>query len=379
MLMFELARRLTRLHPITVLTSVDGSRQMKALGINGVDLRILGGESPTISVSRAYLRRVATAPMAIRRILRQRRLEGYSNTVISASPFLPDLAASLAAKAAGAKWVQSWQLDIPRPTVGYARRTHGARFSPEHLLSTVRTSLSWVSQMVALAAARRWCQTLMVPTHDMAARAHARGFDPDRILTVGYGVDFHAIRNIVTPAGLPYYDCVFVGRFHAQKGLEDLVAIWRKVLRRLPSARLAVIGGGSGPEAARFVSGLDEFDQERVRRLGVLTGSDKYLALAKARVFVFPSHRESWGHVVIEAMAVGLPVVGYDIPSTREAFGDAVLTAPKGDIAAFADSVVSLLSDPNLHSCYQERGLSLAATQDWDEVARIVSSRVWPN
>jgi glycosyltransferase involved in cell wall biosynthesis len=91
--------------------------------------------------------------------------------------------------------------------------------------------------------------------------------------------------------------------------------------------------------------------------------------MAQSKVFLFPSHLESWGHAAVEAMAIGLPVVGYDLPSSREVFGDAMLTVPTGDTSAFARTVLSLLGSNSLREEYSARGLRVAEKCDWDKIA----------
>jgi glycosyltransferase involved in cell wall biosynthesis len=103
--------------------------------------------------------------------------------------------------------------------------------------------------------------------------------------------------------------------------------------------------------------------------LGPLTGDAKYRALLSASIFVFPSRYESFGHVVLEAMACGLPVIGYDIPSSKEAFGRAVYYVPFGDTASFAAAVVRLLKNEELRQVFASQGIRLARSLDWESIA----------
>ena len=172
------------------------------------------------------------------------------------------------------------------------------------------------------------------------------------------------------------YSGLFVGRFHAQKGLSDLVAVWRDVLAVMPSATLGVIGDGFGLAAVEFRRMLADLPGGGVKLLGVLTGKDKYAAMQQSEVFIFPSHYESWGHVALEAMAMGRPVVGYDIPSSREAFGSAMVLIPPYDTHAMASAVVKLLTDKEQFHNYRTRSLSLASRFDWDDIAREFANRL---
>ena len=142
-----------------------------------------------------------------------------------------------------------------------------------------------------------------------------------------------------------------------------------------PSARLAVIGDGTGPEAARFKAQIRASSDGSVALIGSLTGPEKYAWMSRARTFIFPSHYESWGLVVLEAMASGVPVVGYDLPSSREAFGDAMLTVPLGDRAALAAAVIRLLESDSLRLEFARRGRQLAARYEWNQITdKLVAS-----
>jgi glycosyltransferase involved in cell wall biosynthesis len=67
--------------------------------------------------------------------------------------------------------------------------------------------------------------------------------------------------------------------------------------------------------------------------------------LRQADLFVFPSHYESFGIAVLEALAVGVPVICSELPALREAAGEAARFSPAGDVAAWADAVGTLLAD----------------------------------
>jgi glycosyltransferase involved in cell wall biosynthesis len=207
----------------------------------------------------------------------------------------------------------------------------------------------------------------------MAQEAVKRGFHDDRIHVSNYGIDRAEVQGGIDLLGnqrSEHSEGIFVGRFHPQKGLEDLIAIWKYVQLSLPEARLTVVGDGLGRPATRFKEELIKFGDQSVRLAGVLTGAEKYAAMSGSTVFLFPSHHESWGHVVLEAMAVGLPVIGYELPSSKEAFGDSIIQIPCYDVEAFARAVVRCLQDESVQATYRARGLATAGTYDWNNIAR---------
>ena len=371
--MLELARRWpAESGPVTILTTRDGRRQIAALRINDAHVESLTGPAvDSHAVVVAYAARALVMPYSVRHLVKQRP----PAIVISASTYPPDVIGGLVARSMGVPWALSWQLIIPSPSVGYAgvsASRHKASVIFRRPDQTMRVALSFWSQTISLWAARRWSRTLLVATHEMAKDALKRGFLPNRVLVTGYGVDPEEVadasrRTIETSET---YDAIFVGRFHAQKGLDDLVLVWRRVLEVLPQARLAVIGDGDTSEARKFKSELADFDPASVCILGPLSGDQKFRHLSQARVFIFPSHHESWGLVALEAMAVGLPVVGYDLPSSKEVYGEAMVMVPLGNTDAMASAVIALLKSDRNRTEYASRSRELAQRYDWSRISQ---------
>jgi glycosyltransferase involved in cell wall biosynthesis len=93
---------------------------------------------------------------------------------------------------------------------------------------------------------------------------------------------------------------LYVGRLSAEKKIESL----RAILEQVPGTRLALVGDGPARESLQ-----EHFAGTNTRFMGYMTGEELSQAYASADVFVFPSALETFGLVVTEAMAAGLPVV----------------------------------------------------------------------
>jgi glycosyltransferase involved in cell wall biosynthesis len=78
-------------------------------------------------------------------------------------------------------------------------------------------------------------------------------------------------------------------------------------------------------------------------------------------------------------MAAGRPVVGYDLPSSRQTFGDAIATVRFGDIQEFAAAIIALLNNPVSYKEYQSRGLKVAEKYNWDTIADAFFQRIIGN
>jgi phosphatidyl-myo-inositol alpha-mannosyltransferase len=139
---------------------------------------------------------------------------------------------------------------------------------------------------------------------------------------------------------------VFVGRHEERKGLTFLLEA-AETLRRpgrgqaLPPWRLVVIG--EGPETNRLRCRFR--DLEDVEWLGPADDATRSRVLASADAFVAPSlGGESFGVILLEAMAAGAPVIASDLPGYRLAAGAAARFVPAGNAEALAEDLAAVLS-----------------------------------
>ncbi len=165
---------------------------------------------------------------------------------------------------------------------------------------------------------------------------------------------------------------LFVGRFEPRKGLPVLLEAWPQVLARIPEARLVVIGEGAGADP---FAGLGERELASITRCGRLPEEDMPAYYRGASVLVSPATgSESFGIILVEAMATGTPVVASDIPGYGDVLGDsgAGTLFPPGDSSALAGAVSHLLSSPETLKRMGEAALARAEAFSWDRVAREV-------
>jgi glycosyltransferase involved in cell wall biosynthesis len=103
---------------------------------------------------------------------------------------------------------------------------------------------------------------------------------------------------------------LFLGRIHPVKGLDTLIRSFSEIASRVANLHLLVAGGGSASYEASLKNlsnslvGLDN-----VTWAGILTGEEKWAAYEVAELFVLPSHSDSFGIAVVEALATGTPVL----------------------------------------------------------------------
>jgi glycosyltransferase involved in cell wall biosynthesis len=167
-------------------------------------------------------------------------------------------------------------------------------------------------------------------------------------------------------------DLLYIGRLEfEQKGLDLLVDALEVVRQARPGTRLRIAGDGPGGERlAQLLSGRGLAGS--VDWLGRVGGRAKWDALRQAAVVVMPSRFETFGLVALEAMAVGTPVVGFNLPSLQEINGASnslTLVEPE-DGVDLGRAAADLLGDPGRQREIAGAGLARAAEFDWDQAAR---------
>jgi phosphatidylinositol alpha-mannosyltransferase len=166
---------------------------------------------------------------------------------------------------------------------------------------------------------------------------------------------------------------LFVGRLEKRKGLSHLLRAWGRVREEVPNARLIVVGGGSGLKHYRsFVSSRGSDD---IVFAGQVTDDELPSYYHAAHIFCAPSTgQESFGMVLLEAMAAGKPIVTSDIPGYREvvAHDRQGLLVPPKDADGLAAALILLLRDEGLRQRLGEEGRRAAEAYDWPRVAEKV-------
>jgi phosphatidylinositol alpha-mannosyltransferase len=162
----------------------------------------------------------------------------------------------------------------------------------------------------------------------------------------------------------------FLGRLdEPRKGLPVLLAAWPAVVRARPAARLLVAGRGDLDEA---VAALPAAVRPTVAFLGGVDDAAKADMLATSDVYVGPhTGGESFGIVLVEAMAAGATVVASDLVAFRAVLQEGRLGAlfPVGDAPALSAVLLELLADPQRRARYDAAAAVGVRRYDWSTVA----------
>ena len=155
---------------------------------------------------------------------------------------------------------------------------------------------------------------------------------------------------------------LYVGRISKEKDLDVLAAAYRKLRRAKTPARLVLVG--DGPYLRELKESLPD-----AHFTGYLTGGALASAFASADLFAFPSTTDTFGNVVLEAMASGLPCVVSDAGGPRELVheGETGFVTRALDAGSFAGAIGRLVENPGLRSAMGANARKSVENRDWSE------------
>jgi glycosyltransferase involved in cell wall biosynthesis len=213
----------------------------------------------------------------------------------------------------------------------------------------------------------RQCDTVLAPTRAVAEALAARGYG-GRLGVWGRGVD----AKLFTPdrrsaslrsslLGDEHALLLSVGRISPEKRLDVLLAAFDRLRSKGTSARLVIVG--DGPARAQ----LEGSAPPGVEFVGEQRGETLAELYASADVFCFPSTTDTFGQVLIEAAASGLPVVAAAAGGAPEIVrnGRSGLLVPPDDSLAFADALGALVGDDELRRKLGRAGRVEALGRTW--------------
>ncbi len=207
--------------------------------------------------------------------------------------------------------------------------------------------------------------------------------DPERVTVIHHGIDADRFRpapkeeveRVRRLHGIDGPYVLFLGGLEPRKNLPTLVRAWARVPDDLRPG--LVVAGASVPWNPEGRSGLDRAlaALPAAARTGVtLTGyvghRDKVALLTGARALAFPSLYEGFGLPILEAMAVGTPVVTSDLSSMPEVAGQAAVLVDPRSAEAVAEGLGRVLADQGLAARLTEAGRERVRKFDWDRTAR---------
>jgi glycosyltransferase involved in cell wall biosynthesis len=221
---------------------------------------------------------------------------------------------------------------------------------PEYVAARTPIPESWSYR--ALLRFHRSARAMMVSTPSLERELTGRGFR--NIMRWTRGVDttlFRPRNERVLDAAAPVF--LYVGRVAVEKNLEAFLGL------DLPGTKVIV---GDGPSRAEL-----EVKYPAARFLGPLTGEDLARVYASADVFVFPSLTDTFGIVLLEALASGLPIAAFPVTGPMDVIGSSGCGVLKEDLREAALEALDISHD---------RCRAHGETFTWQESARQFFSNI---
>lgn len=191
----------------------------------------------------------------------------------------------------------------------------------------------------------KYTQKIIVPSIYLQKIVEGWGIKSDKISVVYNAIQIPKETESITLPSFTGKTILTVGRLVPWKGIDSLIAI----LLHFPEVRLVIVGEGPLRKTLQDLASSLGVD-DRVLFMGGLSKSQVFASLKLADIFVLNSSYEGLPHVILEAMAVGTPVIATDAGGTKEVVNNEKtgLLIPVADSQALGFAINRLLSNPEL-------------------------------
>lgn len=232
------------------------------------------------------------------------------------------------------KWVAAWFQTAPSPLVGF---TEGEREETYRF----RAFFYWFIQKTVKPLISNFADFILV-NNDLEIRQFPK---KKKVIVVLGAIKVDEIikyQQSNIPLKNKKYLAVFQGRFHPQKGVLELIDIWKLVAEKIPNAKLAMIGDGPLMKSVKLKIKNEKLEKN-IDLFGYLhDGDEKYSIFNNSKIVVHPSFYDSGGMASLEAMAFGLPCVGFNLDSYDYYYPKGMIKVNFGNPNEFATTIVKL-------------------------------------
>lgn len=196
-----------------------------------------------------------------------------------------------------------------------------------------------------------------------SSRADLINLGFEKIAVVGEGLNFEPLGKLGQKESQPVM--VYSGRLRKAKRPDHALKAFEIVKGEIPETKFWIIGKGY------LKNRLAESKCEGIGFFETISDTKRRELIQRAWVLVNPSVREGFGLNVIEANALGVPCVAYDVPGLRDSIldGKTGLLVEPGNVEALAKALAIILTDGNLRNELSENALTHSRAFSWDRVA----------
>jgi glycosyltransferase involved in cell wall biosynthesis len=289
------------------------------------------------------------------------KTEPENFVIYSGSDFWPDAVPAFLMKMRfkNAKWVAGFYLFASSP---FSSNT------PYRGKAALKGLVYYFSQLPVYALERKYADSVWVTSEPDRYRFIGNRLSAGKVIAVRGGVDIKSPSLVAEPQN-KMFDAVFIGRFHPQKGVLELIDIWKLVCAKKNDAKLAMIGVGELEDAIRSKMKANGLERNIVL-FGFKDGIEKIKIFKDSRIVVHPAIYDSGGMAACEAMACRLPGVSFDLPALKTYYPKGMLKTPCFNLEVFAKNILDLLNNKDLYEKTSMDALDWAKEWDWDKCAK---------
>ena len=258
---------------------------------------------------------------------------------------------------------------ILNPKIPWIARVHHLIQSPRKRPGKLVVNLvSYLMQIVSNYMIKSKSDLTVALNYSLAKSLADQKFSKNKLIVLGAGIDYEKIANSKKLANV--YEGIFIGRIHPSKGVYDLVQIWQEVVKKIPSAKTIIIGGGSKGQEKRLKAQIKNANlSKNLIFAGYLSDRQVYNYLKSSKIFLFTDYEAGWGIAIAEAMAAGLPVVGYSLEIFGDVFKKGFLTVPLGNTTIFAQKIINLLENKRRYQQMSQEATIQAQKMSWQKTS----------
>ncbi len=230
---------------------------------------------------------------------------------------------------------------------------------------------------------KRADQIIAVSEYTKKSIVEICGVDPNKITVAHLGVDHDryrpnidqsVMRGVRNKYLLPQEYLLFVATIEPRKNLIKLI----EAFNMLQGNEHLVIAGKFGWNYNDVISQINNSPKNKqIHLLGYVPESDKPALIKMAKVFVWPSIFEGFGLPVLEAMAVGTPVVTSNVSSLPEVCEESALLVDPYNSAHIAKVLHEVLNDKQLREQLSMKGLAQASKFSWDKTVEVIKNSLY--
>lgn len=340
MVFIEIAKRLRNYNKV-VVTSLLGKKLCQENNLKGQYL-ITTHESEFKNVIVTYIKRI------VRVFFLKIKIE-KEDIFLGTSDFLPDVL----------------------PIFWFNLRNKETKWA-QHIFHLIPSSrkIPFLAQRISLELIKRFADLVVVDNSLLKGDLVRLGFDKEKIFVNYPGINLDYLRKIKAKKS-DAYDGIFMAQLRQAKGVFDLIKIWELVCKEKPRVKLGIIGKGREEIMDNLQTEIEEVGlRNNIDLLGYLLNDKAFTLIKSSKVFIFPSHEEGFGIAPLEAQALGLPVVAWDLPVFAEIFKQGMAKIKQGDITKLAHQVIQLLTNKLHYQKLARDAIANANKYSWEKTAR---------